>query len=116
MRKQIILSVMMIIGLLICGTAFGNESGSRPQKGFGPPPTDSATTSEKSMKPSGHKPPPQAYEDCKGKKAGDTVQHTTREGKVSATCEDSPEGLVARPDQPPPGNGDRPQKSGNPEQ
>ncbi len=24
--------------------------------------------------------PPQAYEDCRGKKAGDTVQHTTREG------------------------------------
>lgn len=45
-------------------------------------------------------PPPQAYEDCKGKKAGDTVQHTTREGKVAATCTDSPNGLVARPNQP----------------
>lgn len=44
-----------------------------------------------------HIPPPQAYEDCKGKKAGDTVQHTTREGKVTATCEESPNGLVARP-------------------
>ncbi|MDQ5986551.1 MAG: hypothetical protein CSYNP_02281 [Syntrophus sp. SKADARSKE-3] len=42
-------------------------------------------------------PPPQAYEDCKGKKAGDTVQHMTREGKVNATCMDSPQGLVARP-------------------
>jgi len=30
-------------------------------------------------------------------KAGDTVQHTTPEGKVAATCEDSPKGLVARP-------------------
>jgi hypothetical protein len=45
--------------------------------------------------------PPQAYEDCKGKKAGDTVQHTTPEGKVSATCEESPQGLVARPNQRP---------------
>ena len=47
-----------------------------------------------------HEPPAQAYEDCKGKKAGDTVQHTTREGKVAATCADSPKGLVARPIQP----------------
>jgi hypothetical protein len=51
--------------------------------------------------PGGHEPPPQAYEDCRGKKAGDTVQHTTREGKVAATCVDSPQGLVARPNQPP---------------
>jgi Spy/CpxP family protein refolding chaperone len=49
----------------------------------------------------GHEPPPQAYEDCKGKKAGDTVQHTTPEGKVAATCMESPKGLVARPNQPP---------------
>ena len=46
-------------------------------------------------------PPPQAYEDCRGKNAGDTVQHMTREGKVAATCVDSPQGLVARPNQPP---------------
>lgn len=45
-------------------------------------------------------PPPQAYEDCKGKKAGDTVQHTTPQGEVAAVCEDSPKGLVARPKQP----------------
>ncbi len=47
-----------------------------------------------------HEPPPQAYADCKGKKAGDAIQHTTREGKVAAMCEDSPKGLVARPIQP----------------
>jgi hypothetical protein len=45
----------------------------------------------------GQQPPPRAYEDCRGKKAGDTVQHTTPEGKVAATCVDSPKGLVARP-------------------
>jgi Spy/CpxP family protein refolding chaperone len=55
-----------------------------------------------------HQPPPQAYEDCRGKKAGDTVQHTTPEGTVAATCRDSPQGLVARPKQP---KGDQ---SGNP--
>ncbi|MFZ4480298.1 MAG: hypothetical protein ACOYNZ_10460 [Rhodoferax sp.] len=47
-----------------------------------------------------HEPPPQAYEDCKGKKAGDVIQHTTREGKVTATCQESPKGLVARPNRP----------------
>ena len=50
----------------------------------------------------GQGPPPQAYTDCKGKKAGEAIGHTTPEGKVAATCQDSPEGLVARPDQPPP--------------
>ena len=44
-------------------------------------------------------PPPQAYEDCRGKKSGDTVQHTTRDGTVAATCVESPAGLVARPTQ-----------------
>ena len=42
-------------------------------------------------------PPPQAFEDCRGKKAGDTVQHMTREGLVAASCESTPEGLIARP-------------------
>jgi hypothetical protein len=51
--------------------------------------------------PEGHQPPPQAYEDCRGKKAGDMVQHTTREGKVDATCQESPHGLVARPNRSP---------------
>ena len=45
-------------------------------------------------------PPPQAFADCKGKKSGDAIQHTTPEGKVAATCRESPKGLVARPDQP----------------
>ena len=45
-------------------------------------------------------PPPQAYEDCIGKKSGDSVLHTTREGQEAATCVESPNGLVARPNQP----------------
>ena len=48
-----------------------------------------------------HEPPPQAYTDCQGKKTGDIVQHTTRDGQVAATCVDSPKGLVARPNQAP---------------
>ena len=50
--------------------------------------------------------PPQAYEDCRGKKAGDTVQHTTAEGKVAATCVDTSQGLAARPNRPPRGRED----------
>jgi hypothetical protein len=47
-------------------------------------------------------PPPQAYEDCKGKKVGDVVQITTpHDEKISATCTDSPKGLFARPAHPP---------------
>ena len=42
-------------------------------------------------------PPAQAYEDCRGKITGETVQHSTRDGTVAATCVDSPNGLVARP-------------------
>jgi hypothetical protein len=41
--------------------------------------------------------PPQALDDCRGKNAGDKVQHSTPEGNVEATCEDSPQGLAARP-------------------
>ena len=51
----------------------------------------------------GHEPPPQAYEDCKGKKEGDAIQHQTPHGMVPAKCLNSPKGLVARPDRPPPG-------------
>ncbi len=60
-----------------------------------------AQSSQPQSEPAGvREPPPQAYTDCVGKKTGDIVQHTTREGKVAATCVDSPKGLVARPNQP----------------
>jgi NTF2-like N-terminal transpeptidase domain len=50
----------------------------------------------------GQGPPPQAFEDCRDKTAGDVVQYTTRDGTmVATTCVDSPQGLVARPNQPP---------------
>jgi len=50
-----------------------------------------------------HMPPPQAFEDCKGKAEGTSVMHRTPEGQVSAKCMMSPQGMVARPDRPPPG-------------
>ena len=50
----------------------------------------------------GREPPPQAYEDCKGKKEGDAIQHQTPQGMVPAKCLNSLKGLVARPDRPPP--------------
>jgi hypothetical protein len=47
-------------------------------------------------------PPPQAYEDCKGKKEGDAIQITIASGeKISATCTSSAKGLFARPEHPP---------------
>jgi hypothetical protein len=55
--------------------------------------------------PEGHprrEPPPQAYEDCKGKKEGDKLMiHPPHGGEVPATCENSPKGLFARPEHPP---------------
>ena len=47
-------------------------------------------------------PPPQAYQDCKGKKEGDTVQIITpRNEKMAAICTRSAQGLFARPERPP---------------
>jgi len=49
-----------------------------------------------------HEPPPQAYQDCKGKQVGDVVQTTPpHRGTISATCTSSAKGLFARPDHPP---------------
>ncbi len=66
----------------------------------------SAPASDAASRPR-KEPPPNAYSDCKGKKAGDSVQHQTPEGVVAANCVESPKGLVARPVNPPP---DRPVK------
>jgi hypothetical protein len=98
MRKQIVPSVLVIVLFLMCGTVFGNQIDSN---GSAPPKTNSATMPGTGMTPERHGPPPQAYEDCIGKKAGDSVYHMTPQGKVSAVCVDSPRGLVARPNQPP---------------
>jgi hypothetical protein len=98
MKKQIVPPVLVIIAFLMCGTALGSPSDSSSSA---PPATNSTTTPGMGMTPERHGPPPQAYEDCIGKRAGDSVSHTTREGKVIAVCVDSPKGLVARPNQPP---------------
>lgn len=52
--------------------------------------------------PPHHTPPPSAFADCKGKKAGVVVQHRIPTGEtIAATCTDSPQGLFARPAHPP---------------
>jgi len=58
----------------------------------------------------GRGPPPQsAFDDCKGKKAGDAVKHKISEGTiVDATCIQTPGGLAARPNMPPGGRGGPP--------
>ncbi len=46
-----------------------------------------------------HGPPPEAYEACEGKSAGDTAQFTGPRGKtVTGTCEQEGDRLVLRPD------------------
>jgi len=80
--KTKMMVLLLVVSLYVC-VAMAQSPQSRPET------------------PGVRMPPPQAYEDCKGKKAGDTVQHTTREGTVAATCVDSPQGLVARPNRQP---------------
>ncbi len=109
MKKQIIVPILTIVGILICTIAFGdqpNSNSKHQRRGNYHQQKIDVRESKLNDKDMQHNagPPPQAYEDCKGKKAGDIVQHTTPEGVVEATCEDSPEGLVARPNQPPPNN------------
>ncbi len=59
-------------------------------------------------------PPPQAYTDCQGKKAGDSITITTPEGnQVPATCTNSQKGVFARPEHPPGGNGQQGQNQQN---
>jgi hypothetical protein len=84
----------LLAGCMIAGSAASQErtQQERAQQ-------DRTQSTQTRNEPEGRGPPPQAYEDCKGKKAGDTVQHTTPEGKVTAACEESPKGLVARPTQ-----------------
>jgi hypothetical protein len=48
-------------------------------------------------------PSPAALEDCLGKAVGDAVQLALPRGVVDATCVQTPGGLAARPNRPPPG-------------
>lgn len=45
-------------------------------------------------------PPPNAFQECRGKSEGDEVMHRTPDGLLRAICMRSPEGLVARPNLP----------------
>lgn len=119
MKKQMIPTIIIIVGLLTCKLAYGAQEDLDSWIRSGTLlALDGSSAPEKGPKQPGsgcHEPPPQAYEDCKGKKAGDQVQHTTPEGKVAVTCVDSPKGLVARPNQPPPNrSGNRTPSDTNP--
>jgi hypothetical protein len=92
--KTFICTLLLVVSLAGSAIAQGNTSVAPQQAASAP----------------GHEPPAQAYTDCKGKKAGDSVEHTTREGKVAATCELSPKGLVARPQHAKPDAGKPPTK------
>jgi hypothetical protein len=92
--KTFIYTLLLAVSLAVSAMAQGNNSVTPQQAASAP----------------GHEPPAQAYTDCKGKKAGDSVEHTTREGKVAATCELSTKGLVARPKQAKPDAGTPPTK------
>ena len=74
----------------------------RPEDGpgFGGPPAGDGDP--QGPGPDGRRrPPPQAFADCRGKKEGVSVQHTTPRGDVvAATCVQTPEGLAARPNRP----------------
>lgn len=51
-----------------------------------------------------HGPPPEAYDACTQKKAGDGCQVTHHDHTVTGTCADAPDGrLACKPDHPPPG-------------
>lgn len=70
------------------------------------------TPPEKNEKQADHprrEPPPQAYDACKAKKLGDSIEITTPRGdKIKATCSESPKGLFARPEHPPEHRADGP--------
>jgi hypothetical protein len=46
------------------------------------------------------KPPPAAFDACKGKKADDACEVTFGERKMTGKCASMPDGLVCRPDHP----------------
>ncbi len=94
--KTTIGTSVLLLAISLTGSALAQGNVTAP-----PQPPASAT---------GHEPPAQAYTDCQGKKAGDAVEHTTREGKVAAICELSPKGLVARPKHARPDAGTAPAK------
>ena len=82
--------IAFFLSMSLLSLSAGAQDRPPPPQGGGQPRSEMA---------GGREPPPQAYEDCRGKRSGDSVQHLTREGSVPATCVDSPNGLVARPSQ-----------------
>jgi hypothetical protein len=95
-ERNEIMKMTVCVGSVLCAVSLAGSAMAQGNASVPPQHPASATA---------HEPPAQAYTDCKGKKAGDAVEHTTREGIVAATCESTPNGLVARPKQPRPETG-----------
>jgi hypothetical protein len=76
-KMKVIISLFVLISLIpVAGWASG-DSDSKRRKG----------------------PPPEAFEACEGKQAGDTVEFTGRRGEsIKATCEEHDDQLVAVPE------------------
>lgn len=81
-KKTIIM--LTLAGMLVTANAFGAESSSGEQGRRR------------------HGPPPEAFTACEGKSVGDTAEFVSQNGDtVTGTCEECPDGLVLRPDNPP---------------
>ncbi len=77
--------------ILVLFAALGAAALGSPRTGRAQPPPGEG----------GHrKPPPAAFDACKGKKADDACEVTFREHKMTGKCAASPDGLVCRPDHP----------------
>ncbi len=95
------------IALLIVAaatTATAAAETASPPASRSTPPAATLSTSAPRAPAAGpdREPPPQAYVDCRGRKAGTVVAHGTPEGVVDAECVESTKGMVARPMRPPP--------------
>jgi hypothetical protein len=91
-----------LVSILLCCTLLANSKAGRAQNHATKSPEANQITEYAQHERPHREPPAQAYEDCKAKKEGAIVQISTpREGNISATCTNSPNGLFARPQRPP---------------
>ena len=76
-KMKVIISLFVLLSLIPIAGWTSGDSDSKRRKG----------------------PPPEAFEACEGKQAGDTVEFTGRRGEsIKATCEEHDDQLVAVPE------------------
>ncbi len=83
LKVKTIISLIVLVSLVpVASWAYGNNGAGKKRNG----------------------PPPEAFEACEGKEAGDSVEFTGRRGEtLTATCEEQNDQLVAVPE----GRGER---------